>query len=595
LAPSSQSLRTGHNSFSAAWLVVPLGFVCAFIVPFFFHLNGPPVLSAAYVAGASNKAAIVSLALLSLAVAVWAAFSRRTSMAQPETAPQLSRSSILVGAAIVALWTATLGALIVHANIRYGESTYFLERTRDVAQYGLHLYRDLEFPYGPLLLLPPVWLTKVVGAAHLAGCFFAWLTLLNAGGVLLTAYVLDRLPLDRTSRRVLFVIFCFEQLHPLLGPNYSLGKFMLPFAVLLWGSARRTPVRQALAFALGELLVLLVSPELGVGLSAAIIGWSLLTAWLERTPTGRRNPLTMLSALAPIAAYVAFFALYGRGFLDRLGHASAGALNLVIEPLPDMLIFLAAVAWLAPRVVGSSFHWRGNQQTAPLVNTPSQPALLTGIFLLSLGLLPGALGRSDPLHVFFNGFGFLLLSLIAIERLTRHLRCIWIALLLVLAVQVQATNFKIYVGPLRGLASAARHPATPDFDVAALASATHGQPVATPALFLLPQADELALRRANLFVPDRFAGFADIWDAAAEQSKIDSMRRCNFALAPTAPFTTTEGLPNDDRGKLLFRFGYRYPQRNAPLFTGAMVEQELALHWTPIGRFGTQTLYRRIS
>jgi hypothetical protein len=594
LALSPHSLHDRRSSFSLAWLVVPFAFLCAFILPFLFNLNGPPVMSAAYVAGASNKAAIVSLALLSFAVAVWTALSRRASIAQPEPAPQLSHTSIFVGAAIVALWTATLGALVVHANIRYGESTYFLERTRDVAQYGLHIYRDLEFPYGPLLLLPPVWLAKIAGPAHLAACFFAWLTLLNATGILLSAYVLNHFPLSRTSRRVLFFIFCFEQLHPLLGPNYSLGKFMLPFAVLLWASERRTSVLQALAFAVGEFFVLLVSPELGVGLSAAIIGWSLLTAWLNRTSTGRRSPLALLSILSPIAAYSAFFAIYGRGFLERLSHASAGALNLLIEPLPDMLIFLAAVAWMAPRVVGASFHWRSKQQAIPHEDSASRPALLTGIFLLSLGLLPGALGRSDPLHVFFNGFGFLLLSFIAIERVARNLRCIWIALVILLAVQVQATNFKTYVGRLRALSSAVRRPAAPDFDVAALAAATHGQPVATPALLLLPQADELALRSAGLFVPDRFAGLADLWDAAAEQSKIDSMRHYDFALAPTASFAGTEDLPNDDRGKLLFRFGYRYPQRHAPFFTGAMVEQELASNWTPIGRFGNQTLYRQL-
>ena len=264
---------------------------------------------------------------------------------------------------------------------------------RDAAQFGGHLYTGLEFPYGPLLLYPGVWLGRVVG---MNGGYFGWLMALNVAGVLMAGYVVNRLPLAGWVRWGWFGAFCLEQVNPLLGANYSLGKFMLPLAVLLWGVSRRGWGWRAGALAAGHLLVVLVSPELGVGLAAGIVGWSVLAWWRGREAGA------LLACAAPVVGYGVFLALYGRGFLERLGHAAGGALNLIVEPLPHLLVFVAAVVWLAPMAVGIGFR-RDNG------------AVLGGVWLLGLGLLPGALGRCDPLHVLFNGFPFLLLSFVGLS------------------------------------------------------------------------------------------------------------------------------------------------------------------------------------
>ena len=585
--------RDQARGFSGSWVVVPVAFFAAFVLPFFFP-NDQLVYSSTYVAGSNNKVATITLALLSFGVAAWAArlWQGRKARVEPtgedfaEKSERIPGLYLLVGAGLIAVWTIVFGWVIARSGIRFGESSYFLERSRDVVEFGARIYRDIEFPYGPLLLEPPVWMAKIVGPAHLTGCFFAWLTVLNVAGILMVAYCLNKLPLSRSSRKVLFVVFCFEQLHPLVGPNYSLGKFLLPFAVLLWGTSRGNAVKRALGLAAGYLLVVMVSPELGVGLAAAIVGWAVVTAFWTRNEKGEQAYGDLLSVLAPVVGYGVFLAMYGRGFLDRLSHASGGALNLVIEPLPDMLIFLVAVVWLAPVAVGSSFRKRGNLREA---------AVLTGVFLLSLGLLPGAMGRADPLHVFFNGFGFLVLSLVGIERLGRGRRLLWVGLVVVLAVQVQATNFIVYNKMLPVLASAGLHPerAQPGFDANALKQATHGEHIETPALLQMPLADEMALRRANLFEPDWLAGLAEIWDRDGEEAKIARMREHQWALAPASDYSGGEGSPNNNRIKRIFRFGYRYPVRHQPYVVGLLMEQELSTRWTVVGRFGDMILYRR--
>ena len=556
-----------------AFLIGLAALFCAFVLPFLF----PPtrqVYAAAYAAGSNNKLATVTLALLAVATLLWTWLPRRAPAPEALEGKRLGRPPILAGALLIALWTAGMGAWINHAHVRYGESAYFLERMRDALQFHPALYRSLEFPYGPLLLLPPVWAARWLPLA-LDPAYWAWLTILNTTGILLAGYILNRLPLTRPARWVLFALCCFEQMHPLLGPNYTLGKFLLPFAVLLWGTRLRGPVRQALGLAAGHLLTILVSPELGLGLAAGIAGWAALNAWRERSPA------PLLSWLAPVAGYGIFLAMYGRGFLDRLGNASAGALNLVIEPLPHTYILLAALVWLAPVAVGLALHNR----------SPRAP-LLAGIFLLSLGLLPGALGRADPLHVYFNAWGLLTLSAIGLERLSRTRAALWLAALVVLGLQTQATNLHVYGRQLKDLAHSA--PSRPDFNAQALQAITGGEPVAAPALLSLPLADELTLRRANLLPLDLNAGLADLWDANGESAKIDRLRRFHWALVPATSYVQAEGSPNDARLKVLLRFGYRYPQRREPYPVGALVEHELATNWTPAARFGNTVLYHRL-
>ena len=545
----------------------------AFVLPFCVGARQQPVYSATYPVGAENRAATLALAVLSLAVLFWAAWRRRAAADSPR--PLLRPRTFVIGALVASLWTLLLGLAVAHAHLRFGESAYFLERMRDMAASSGRIYADVEFPYGPLLLLPPVWLARA--GIPLAAGYFGSLVLLNGLGVLMTGYVLNRLPLSHSVRSFLFWAFVFEQCNPLAGANYSLGKFMLPFAVLLWGIARQSSWTRLLALTGGQWLTVMVSPELGVGLGAGIVAWALLTTLHTRRAS------TLLAALTPVAGYLLFFAGYGRGFLDRLANASSGALNLIIEPLPHILVLLAALALLAPLAVGRRLR------------LAAEGPLLGGVYLLALGLLPGALGRSDPLHVFFNGFGFLLLSFVGLERFGHSFVLVWTAAVALLCLQVQATNFAIYRPALHDLASSLAHRTlAPTLDVPRLQSVTGGGSVASPALMQLPLADELALRRAGLFVPDKDPGLDEVWTPADEQAKVDRMRARQWALVPAESYLRAEGSPNTSRIKRLLRLGYRYPQRHQPYVVGLLLQAELAQHWIAVDRFGGEILYHRV-
>ncbi len=596
------------------------GVFCALVLPFLVGGRGGPVYAATYSVGADNRAAAVGLALLSLGVLVWAVLadgpglrplSSRWDFRGAE-APRFHLGGVswrvmVVGAGLVGVWTAGLGWAVARAGlgsgVRFGESAYFLERMRDVGAFGGRLYTDFEWPYGPLLLMPPVWAHRL--GVSLVGADFAWLVVLNVVGVLLAGYVLNRLPLGYGVRVGLFAMFCFEQVHPLAGANYSLGKFMLPFAVVVWGAGLLPGWRRFGGLAGGMLSTMLVSPELGVGLAVGIVGWAGVTAWQEK------RWAVLEYGLAPVVGVAGFLAMYGRGFVDRLGHAAGGALNLVIEPLPDVLVLVVAVVWLAPRAVGFAVRAAavedvpqrlkpqagaagyGTAEAVPLSGNDGalrggSGAVLTGVFLVSLGMLPGALGRADPLHVFFNGFGFLVLGFVGLRG---RARLAWGLAVGLLALQVQVTNFAIYRPMLKGLV----HPVIePKLDVARLREETGGAAVAVPALFAMPVTDELALRDAGLFVADKVPGLAETWTPEDEAAKIARMRAVGWALVPAVDYTQAEGSPNASGVKRMLRLGYRYKERREAYVVGVMLRGELARDWVAVDEFGGEVLYRLV-
>jgi hypothetical protein len=548
------------------------GAVTIFVAPF-AHAPSQQVASVSYVAGCDNRIASVGLALLSLTVMalVW----RRLS--PPEIIDErrrLPRALVLGAFAFTVVFTLALGWAIQRADVRFAESNYFLNRIRNILEFQMRIYRDLEFPYGPMLLYPAVWMARLFGprGISVASAYFATLALMNVLGVAMVAYLVDRLPMLYRWRLLLFVACVLLQTNPLAGPNYSLYKFALPFAGMVWASRRSGWWAKFGGFVLAELAVLLVSPELGIGMTAGVVTYAVVYVF-----RGQNQAVVLL--FAPVVSVALFLAGFGHVFLDRLGHASSGALNLIPEPSPHLLIFGFAIVFLVPVMIG--WMLRARSENA---------ALIAGAYLLSIGMLPGALGRCDPLHVFFYGFGFFVLAFVAIGAYSRRAQVIWASAFVLFAVQVQGTNFKV-VGPaLRGLLHDRR---TDDsIDVNALRAATGGARVSTPEIYSVPVRVEEQMRADGMFVPDYYPGLAEVWDAEGEERVIASMRKQGWALVPDHDGTFSETLPNTPF-KLAMRFGYHYKARHAPFELGALLHEELAARWTPVRTFGNLTLYRQ--
>ena len=477
----------------------------------------------------------------------------------------------------------------------------------------MQIYKDLEFPYGPLLLEAPVWLWHLVGrfGVSVGACYVFSLTGFSTLGFLLLVYLLQGLPITRRARGVFAVCGAFVAMNPLFGPNYSLFKFLWPVAVLMAATAHGTAARRFLIYVGGSFLMLMISPEVGVGLTAGIV----TAEWVIGRNTRERTIFRWFNFLAPLVAIALFVACDGLAFLERLRLANSGALNLVIQPMPDVLILLTVVTWLAPDLIGKllPFAWTHVPSVSGESTTStagSSAALLLAMFVLALGMLPGALGRADPLHVFFNGLPFWLLSLVAMRDKSRSMQRAWLCALLLLSLQVQADNFHFYARSLRDVVLAQAKPPKADLDVARLEAVTQQHAVVAPLLYAVSLPNEALLREQGMLRPTRAPGLAEVWNETSEEQRIQEIRKTEWALVPEGNLLQVEHVPGSaqvrhayGRGSFIkgllrrvgqMLFGFSYKEKREPYAVGTVLTRELACNWQPVMTFGHMRLYRKL-
>jgi hypothetical protein len=261
-----------------------------------------------------------------------------------------------------------------------------------------------------------------------------------------------------------------------------------------------------------------------------------------------------------------------------------GALNLPVAPYPHLLLFLFALVWLVPVALG------------PMLRSEGRDGIrIVSCYVLAVALLPAAFGRCDPLHVFFNGAGILILSVVATRKLKPRLRHAWLGALMVFVLWVHWVNDRLYADrtadTLRLALTREVHPDDLDYvlDVPALEREVRGDKVAIPVEVSLPV--EEALKASGHYTADYHAFFVDVMDPVAEAAKVASLNESRWALVPTdpdEPFLETPANIDQVQG-----FAFPYPLRHpVPYRLGQLFFANLEANWTPVRAFGPYTLYR---
>jgi hypothetical protein len=544
-----------------------------FILPFFF----PPShssRSAAYTAGFNNRVADAATALISLL-----AFATAWRFRIYPRAPQLNdrrRTPLWLLAASVTVcvaFTTWLSWILTKAQISLLDTHYFLEPLDDVIRYHQLIYTDFTFPYGPLLLYFPLWMHTLLKPFHieLQGSYYVALTIAESLGLVLLYYTLEALPLSRRAKSVTFALFTLAALCPLMGLNYSLVRSLLPFSTLLFMARAKKPLLLASLFLLGEILQLAVSPELGFAFAAGACFYALCL-------TLQKGPAWIPAIAAPPLAVALFLAVVGKAYLDSMAAFSRGALNLIVEPLGYILLFLLATVWLVPIMLARLFRERR-----------PDAVLMASLFVTCLALVPVALGFCDTLHVFYNAVGIYLLGTVAISSYPKSARELWFFFLACILLWMQFINYVMRPDLRQAARIVYRHAPRHDFiDIARLQAIVGSAQVSTP--FAIPLKLEEELKSSGHYLPDReFTDFG-VADAPSETARAARMDACQWALIPAldptlteTPYTTT----------VLVGIGYNfYPDRQKPYVVGAIILDDLKEHWKPIARVGDWILYR---
>jgi hypothetical protein len=273
---------------------------------------------------------------------------------------------------------------------------------------------------------------------------------------------------------------------------------------------------------------------------------------------------------------------------------------------------LFALIWLVPLMLARFF--RESRQEAPL---------LAAVYVFSVALVPVALGRADPGHVFFSGFGIYLLSLVAISNLPPARQVAWVMCVVLVLTWTAYVDDRLYWGTLRaairydtvhrqddGVIHAAhaftqkvsptaarlifspgtnRYAEYEPFDLKRLQAIVGDDPVALPLSVPLPVQE--ALKRSGQFVPTFYDCEWSILDASAEDRQLKELNASRWALLPQGPIPTWTETPASIApylGQTL-----PYPIKRAPYVIGRRFAENLRANWQPYAVVGRYAVYRR--
>lgn len=570
---------------AAFWMAVSaVTFFCVFVLPFFFPMS-EPVYSAAYTVGENNRVAAVAVAVISVLVlvsCVWLDIGKTSNRSASHDRSRLSRKSLLWGVGVVAACACTLGFIVVHHGGYYAEEGYFLTQLRSGIYFHRALYRDIEFPYGPSLYLWPVGFIRALGplGVSMAAAYVLSVITMECLGVALLFYTINALPMGRAIKVAAFSLLLFGAFDTLLGLNYAILRAVIPFAALAFLTKQLTVRRAVIVACLGEVLLLSISPELGIAFGAGAAAYAIY----RKFSSGWKASILWIVPAIAIGGAI-FAACLGRDYFVSLHQYANGRDNLILDPQPFMWALLASLVIFAPLAVADGWRERNGSET-------SKTGLLIAMYAGMLGMLPVAFSQCDPVHAIANGVGAYLLSFVWIDRVARKRQVIWIA---VVAITFLATQFQEFHAYRHELARAVEGIPEPydHADIRALSRAIGNQKVTFPwNRAPLQMMDELT--QTGQYLPGYFDGYHGESNAASEVRRIADMRAAEFVLVPNRQALVYPANVDNGAPKRWFRLGYRYKARKQPYYEYAMLLDELEKNWKPVGTYGAYTLYRKI-
>ena len=545
-----------------------------FLLPFLFPPSRPS-LSAAYTAGFNNRVAALAAAFIAvLSFALSWKFRLFPSSAECRDEEPTPLWVLISWVAVCAAFTAVLGYLLCRVELASVDNRLFLECMDDVSRYHQRIYADFSFVYGPLPLYFPLFVYWLLRPFHIGieGSYYVALTAAHVFGLVIAWFTLEALPLGRKIKSITLCMLAIMSMCPVMGLNYTLIRFLLPFSTLLFASRIKNPSLVALAFFFGEALQLGISSEVGFAFAAGACFYAICMI-------AKHGPAWIPAFIAPLVAGAAFLFLAGPHYLDSMRKYSHGDYNLIVEPLGYIILFLIATVWLVPRMLAGAFRQRR-----------PEAVLLASLFVLSLGFVPPSLGLCDPLHVFFNGAGIFLLASVAIGGYSRNIRQLWFLCFACSLMWMQFVNFMLRPDVKRAVGFDRGVPEQRNWiDISKLESIVGDAKISVP--FWVPLGVENELKRSGHFLPDREDFDLLVTNPDAEKARTARMDKAEWALIPTKDFLNRETPSSTSR---LLGIGYEfYPIRRKPYVYGAILTNELQTHWTPAATVGDWVVYHQ--
>lgn len=394
------------------------------------------VISASSLAGFNNTVAY--LAYLVCLVLTGTALTSFLGPRLPDTQPSIEIADAwaptpvlwAVCAAHVALFA---GVFLVKGHVAYADGVYFQQILARMHE-GAVPYRDVNFLYGPAMLYPAYWLSRVIPVSL---AYLVYYCLMYVFGLYLLYQCIRTVIGAREAAERLFVLFAAGCFNAVLGMNYVLVRFLLPLVtvVIAWRYLNRpSPGRFAVA-SLALLWTFLYSLEMGVLASGGLLllgvlsatrpWWMVLLRPMEAPPReaasagGTTSAASSSSALLHASAVCACaaggllmlfyvidpsFTALARFVTPVLRYSAGGGSRPLSVSLPLVALMLVSIL-----VTAASFHVLSRRGEG----TDRLPLLLA-LLATAIVIQRPSFGKPDVLHIAYSGLPITLLGLAVI-------------------------------------------------------------------------------------------------------------------------------------------------------------------------------------
>jgi hypothetical protein len=434
-------------------LSVAIGLLLAWIgifeLPYCFPPTEPTAWSESYSSGFNNRVSVLAT-LAIIGAFCWRNYTWRPRAPEPvdtliiddsregRIRTKMPKAVLLLLAAIHAISAFLIFHCLPYLD-EYGEPYNLLPRILVGLRHGLAPFRDIGWNYGPgLYYIPQAFIAmgSRFGANSDLSYFLAYLCC-SLLGIWALFYVVDSLRIRRGLRVLVFSILVLVTDDLTLGVQYTLLRFITPFAAMLVvhrmaadamsaGKGRRLWRVYATA-AIAVAVVLSISTEIGIVYAVA------QTAYFVHRALFFRRVWVCGSIITAATAVVLVLGIPGT--LDGLTAFSKGACNFPVYFAAHTVVYVVSLFWVLPILL------RGCLSLRPRSNV----SLLLAWSGLTIGMIPGALGRCDAGHVFFYGIGAFLLTMATMARFRRELLVIYaIVFFAVFGIEMRLIGYASY-------------------------------------------------------------------------------------------------------------------------------------------------------
>lgn len=284
----------------------------------------------------------------------------------------------------------------------YSESSYEILRLW-LLDRGKRPYIDFEYAYGAGFLYGPLLLMRAF-RLDATQAYFIFFALVCLAGTFVLFRIVNTCEYPTENRLGIYLLLWVTGTLGMgsTGVNYTFLRFLPPlyfitvYQKLLIGSNARFQIRSSLAAAGFTTILLLISPETAIAFLFASTAFAVIAG------KGRQEGLVRvfgsLGVLVVLQGVVLATAFRFHA-LDTLISANANANSLPITIAPYILFYFLTLFMAACLLFKAVVR---RVYSSPLI----------GFVLVSIPLSAGALGRCDPGHVFWYGFGAMLACLL---------------------------------------------------------------------------------------------------------------------------------------------------------------------------------------